>query len=80
MPKKIMKPRSENGAFIGKGDTVEFNVPYSTETIIVSAVEINLNSGSATIHGVDKKGSKWEVEASNVIRVFNKKLSLEERQ
>lgn len=77
MAKKIMKPR-ENGAFIAKGDTVEFEIPYSTEKIIVNAVEINLNSGLATIHGMDKKGSKWEVEASNIVAVINKKLTLEE--
>ena len=76
--KKIMKPSSTNGAFIREGDTVEFEVPHSTQTITVSIVEINMKSGKAVIHGACSKGHEYTISAERLIRVFNKKLTLKD--
>jgi len=80
MAKKILKTSWENGAFVAKGDQIEVEVPYSTKTIIVEAVEINLNSGEAKIHGLDEKSNQWTIPASSLISVINKKLTLSEGQ
>lgn len=80
MAKEIMKPASVNGAFIEKGDTVKFEVPFGTKTIVVTAVEINMRTGEAIIHGKADKGNEWNVAARNVISVFNKKLPLKDKE
>lgn len=80
MAKEILKPSSENGAFLKEGDRVEFELPYSTEIMTVSAVEINMKSGATTIHEEDDKGHEWIIQASSLIRVFNKELTLIEKE
>jgi len=67
----------DRGAFINKGDLVEFEVPRGRRTLAALAVEINLNTGEAIIHGVDLDTKrKWFVPARNVRRVENLKLNL----
>lgn len=77
MAKEILKLSSRSGAFISKGDVVEFEIPYGTKTITVSAVEIDLSTGEVIIHGVyGKTGSMWRVLGRNIRRVENKKLTV----
>lgn len=76
MAKKILSPKFTQGAFISKGDIVEYEVPYGTQIITVTAVEINLVNGEAIIHGVCEKGNAWMVPGRNVRRVENKELML----
>lgn len=79
MAKEIMKPASVDGAFIEKGDTVKFEVPFGTRTMMVIAVEINMRTGEAIIHGKGDDGYEWNIAARNVQSVFNKKLNLKEK-
>ncbi len=80
MAKKIMQPSmGNNGAFVSIGDPVEFEVPYGTKTMMVTAVEINVKTGMAVIHGKTDKGNEWIVPAKNLVTVFNSKLPLKEK-